>query len=145
MPFIISDVGNDVVSSMAKKFRPLVKNAVTTSIVIVIVLIIIVMFTYESENGVVKMAFWTILVTIVILLVHDTAIADEELKKRDEQRVNEVTYKYPEAMQKEDHTIGKKEEFKINLPPLSINTRPTNPDFHNLSDHPNKSYHNSKQ
>ncbi len=137
MGFELSDVSGDILDSLSKKLHPLVKNAVSTAILIVIVLILVTMFTYDYENGIIKMAFWTLLSTMIILFIHDNVVRDDINDNISAQKMDEIRYVPPNGLKQSDdkaQIIGKKEPSKISLPVLSAVTaaKPTNPNYHNM-------------
>ncbi len=133
MVFNLSDVSDDIVAVTAKKLQPLLKNAVVTAFVIVIILVIVVIFTYEKENGVFKMAFWTLISTMIVLFVHDTVITNIERETYSANIIAESTYTPPDVLLDKHTVVGQKEAPKIQLPNLSIHTKPSDPNFHNIT------------
>ena len=70
----LQGASNDAVSWSADKLSPLVGGPITTAIFIVIIIMIIALLTFNSSRGVIKMTFWSLLATLVIIFIHDSVV-----------------------------------------------------------------------
>ncbi len=121
MPFNLADAKRDGIATISRQFQSFVDGAVTTAIVIVSIIIIIVTLTYDRENGIIKLAFWAILMTVIVIFAHDNIVREHEKVKNNQRETDSFLYK-PVATAP-PVVIGNKEE-KIQLPALSITKQP---------------------
>jgi hypothetical protein len=72
-------------SELSKKISasvaPVLGNPVLTGMLITVCVLVIIMFVIRSKNGVFKTMFWTMLVSVGILFLHDNCVAQAERDK----------------------------------------------------------------
>lgn len=94
----IKTMGYDYGVKFAENINPLINNPLSTAVLIVGTILIIVLLAYDKKYGIAKVAFWSTLTVVVVLVLHDYILLKGERETIINKKISNVNIPIPNGL-----------------------------------------------
>ena len=94
----IKTMGYDYGVKFAENIKPLINNPLSTAVLIVGIILIIVLLAYDKKYGIAKVAFWSTLTVVVVLVLHDYILLKGERETIANKKISNVNIPIPNSL-----------------------------------------------